>query len=231
MTALSILKRALRMLGVYSTGETPSAEETADGVEALNALLGTISNTGLVYTKTEDVISVPSNTTSITVGPSGGTITARPISVLDDSYFVISGVSYPLTVATDQQYNAVGIKAMTGLPAAIWPKMGMDNVTITFWPIPTQAITLHLWSTKVIGSATSATTDLSMPPGYDDALAYLLAEAIAPEYSKEPPPSVMRGAMRARKVLKRTNYQVPTLSLPDSISGHGFVDIRQFGQQ
>jgi hypothetical protein len=222
-TAIDVLKRSMRMLGVYSAGESPSAEETADGLTALNALIGTLSNTGLVYAKTLDSISVSAGTASITVGPSGTTITPRPVRVLDDSYFVMGSLSYPLEMMTLQQYNDISDKSTSATPVGIHVQADMPNITISFWPVPSEAITLKLWSDKLIASTLSAATVLSLPPGYEDALAYLLAESIAPEYETEPSPSVMRGVMRSRRLLARTNLQVPQLSMPATL-GYRILD-------
>jgi hypothetical protein len=222
-TALDIFKRSTRLLGVSASGEEPSAEETADGLTALNALIGTLSNTALVYAKTLDSISVAAGTSSITVGPSGTTITTRPVRVLDDSYFVMGSLSYPLEIMTLQQYNDISDKTTSATPVGIHVQADVPNITISFWPVPSEAITLKLWSDKLIASTLSAATVLSLPPGYEDALAYLLAESIAPEYETEPSPSVMRGVMRSRRLLARTNLQIPQLSMPSKL-GYRVLD-------
>jgi hypothetical protein len=227
-TALDIIKRSMRLLGVYSIGEEPSASESQDCLTALNALMGTLSNSAMVYAKTLDSIAITAGQSSVTVGPSGATVTARPVEVLSESYFLSSNVSYPLSVFTLQQYNDLGLKTTQGIPVGIWPQMDMPDVTLTFWPVPSQAMTLKLWSTKLLTSFPALTTAVSLPPGYDDAIAYLLAETIAPEFQVEPPPSVMRGAQRSRRMLKRTNLEVPKLSMPAEVVGRPFfIDIRQ----
>lgn len=227
-TAIDVIKRSLRMLGVFSTGEEPSADEARDALTALNALMGSLSNGGMVYAKTLDTIAIAAGTQSITVGPSGDTETDRPVQVLSQSYLQMGDVSYPLSIYTLQKYNSVGLKTVQGIPCAIWPQMDMPDITLTFWPVPDQAMTLKLWSNKLIASFPSLTTEVMLPPGYEEALAYLLAEAIAPEYEVAVPASVLRGAQRARRTLKRTNLQVPILALPGEVVGRPvFVDIRE----
>lgn len=220
-TALDILSRSLRMLGVYSAGESLSAEEGTDGLAALNALVAEMSNGAMVYAKTLDSIALTANQTSVTVGPSGATLTARPVRVLPESYIDLSGVSYPLEMFTLQQYNEIGVKAQTGIPVGLWVQTDMPNVTITPWPIPSQAMTLKLWSDKVFASFPSLTTVLSLPPGYENGLAAMLAVEVADEYEVAPSPSVMMKASRARRVLKRRNTQVPRLTL--DVPGCGYV--------
>jgi len=225
-TALDVLKRSMRMLGVYAIGENPSAEETADGITAFNALIGTLSNGQMVYVKTLDTISLAAAQASVTVGPSGSTITARPVRVRPESYILYQGVSYPLQVLTLQEYNDIGVKTTQGIPVGIWVQPSMPDITVTPWPIPSDAMTLMLWSDKVLSSTVTATTELSFPPGYEDAFAYLLAEAIAPEYEVELPKTVQVGVIRSRRLLKRTNLQVPKLKLDCPGVWAGGVDWR-----
>lgn len=220
-TALDIIKRALRMLGVYSTGEDLSPEESADGLAALNALLGSVSNGGMVSAKTLDSISLSATVASITVGPSGTVVTDRPVRVRPESYISLSGVSYPLDLLTLQQYNLVSVKADSGIPAGIYVQPDMPNITLTLWPVPSQAMTLNLWSDKLLASFPGLTSLVSLPPGYEAALPPMLAEEIAPEYEVPVPVPVAKAAARGRRVLKRTNLQVPTLSL--DCPGIGYV--------
>jgi hypothetical protein len=208
-TALDYLKRSLRLLGVYAIGEEPSADEAQDGLTALNALMGTLSNTGLIYAKTLDTIALTASQASVTVGPTGTTVTPRPVRVLDQSYIVLDGVSFPLKVLTLQEYNDVAVKDSEGIPVGIWPQMDMPDATITFWPVPSQAMTLQLWSDKVLTSFPALNTDVTLPQGYDEAIPFMLAEVIAPEYQVAVPADVGRIAARSRRVLKRTNLQVP----------------------
>lgn len=224
-TALDIIKRSLRLLGVYALGKEPDPGESTDAWSVLNALLAEFGNGALVYAKTLDVIALVANQTSVTVGPSGATVTTRPVRVLPESYVVLSGVSYPLDVLTLEQYNAIGVKATSGIPQGIWVQPDMPNITVTPYPIPSQAMTLNLWSDKALASFPALTTSVSLPPGYENALPYLLAMEIAPEYEVEPSVTVQKAAARARRVLKRTNLQVPTLRL--DLPGMGYpVDWR-----
>lgn len=212
-TALDIIKRALRLLGVYSTGEDPSAQESTDALGSLNAMLGSVSNGAMVSAKTLDTIALSASVASISVGPSGAVVTDRPVRVRPESYIVLSGVSYPLDVYTLQLYNDIGVKADGGIPEGIYVQPDMPNITVTLWPVPSQAMTLNLWSDKQLASFPTLTTVVSLPPGYEAALPPMLAEEIAPEYELPVPDAVARLASRGRRVLKRTNLQIPSLSL------------------
>jgi hypothetical protein len=212
ITALDIIKRALRLLGVYATGEEPDASETADALKVLNALMGSLSNTPLVFAKTRDVIALTAGVSSITVGPSGSTVTDRPMRVLDESYIQSGSTTYPLRVFTDQQYSDVGVKDTQGYPEAIWPLMGMPDVTLTFFPVPTGGLTLYLWSVKQLEGFPALTSEASLPPGYVDLLGLELAKAIAPEYQKALPVQAEERRRALRRDLAVMNLEVPMLA-------------------
>lgn len=221
-TALDVIKRSLRMLGVYAKGEEPDADESRDGLAALNALMGSLSNTPLVYAKTRDSIALTAGVPSITVGPSGTTVADRPMRVLDESYIQSGGVTYPLRVFTDQQYSDVSVKTTQGIPEAIWPLMNMPDAQITFWPVPIGSLTLNLWSIKQLATFPGLTTAVSLPPGYEDALAYFLAEALAPEYQVSLTQEVRDGIRRHRRNIEAMNLEVPMLKQRGEFVGSYF---------
>lgn len=227
-SALDIIKRSMRLLGVYSIGEAPSAEESADSLSALNAMLESWANENLfVYTKTLNQIALSANVGSYTVGPSGSTITGRPLEVSDASTITFQGVDYPLSIATLNDYNSIPVKTTAGIPAVLYVVPNMPNVTVQLWPVPSAAMTLNLRSNKVLQSFVSLTDVVNMPPGYERALAYSLAQEMAPEFSVQVSADVTKKAMQSRKVIKRTNTEVPRMSMPYGVPmGNGFVNYR-----
>ena len=99
-TALDVIKRSMRLLGVYAIGEEPSSSETTDALSVLNSMMGSWANDSLaIYAKTLDSITLSYNVASYTVGPSGSTITTRPTEVSSASYIDYQNVSYPLSIA------------------------------------------------------------------------------------------------------------------------------------
>lgn len=218
-TAIDIISRAMRLLGVYSIGEAPSAEESADGLASLNSMLDSWAGQSLfIYAQSVDAIPLTSGQATYTVGPSGSTITTRPVEVLQSSYVDYQGVSYPLVVDTLADYNTIPVKALiAGIPNQIYALMGLPDITVTVWPVPSAAMTLNLWSNKLIQSFASLTDQLVMPPGYERALAFSLAEELAPEYQMTASPDIIKKAMFARKVIKRVNTEIPRLRMPYGI--------------
>lgn len=221
-TALDVIKRSMRLIGVAALGETPSADEAQDGLTALNALVGSLSNSsGLIHARTIDSIPVAAGAASVTVGPSGTFITSRPVNVLDDSYLDIAGVSYPLSLLAQSEFADLSSKGVQGLPYALWVDAKLPNITVTLYPVPDQALTLKLVSEKLIASFPALTTAVSLPDGYERLLAYLLAIEIAPEYQREPSPTIVRIAAEARRTIKRSNLSVALLDMPSGVPVRG----------
>lgn len=228
-TALDIIKRSMRLLGVYSIGEQPSADECADSLRALNAMLDSMANENLfVFAKSLDVVPLTANDGSYSVGPTGDVATVRPIEVSTASYIEYMGVSYPLMIATLNDYNQIPVKSLiAGIPNEMYVLNSMPNVTVNLWPVPSTAMTLYLWSNKLLQSFTSLTDVLTLPPGYERMLGYCLAEEMADEFEAVASANVVKKAAQARKVMKRTNTEVPRLSMPYGVPmGRGFVNYR-----
>jgi hypothetical protein len=219
-TALDLIKRAHRLIGVYSIGEAPSADECSTSLEALNAMLDSWANESLmIYAATLDSITLTPGQGLYTVGPTGSTVTVRPISVDESSYIEWNGISYPLDVVTLQEYNAICLKSLqTTMPYVLWYQPAMPDGQVTLYPAPSASMTLKLWSWKALGSV-GLTDTFTLPPGYKKAIAYNLAAEIAPEYEVGISPAVAKGAVMSKKLLKRTNLQVPTLGFDSSVIG------------
>jgi hypothetical protein len=217
-TALDLISRSLRMLGVYAKGESPDASESADALMALNAMMGALSNTPLVYAKTLDTIPLTAGVASITVGPSGTFATARPVQILADSYLASGNVTYPLHLFTQDQYSDILVKDTRAVPESITPLMTMPDVQLTFWPVPIGGLTLNLWSIKQLQTFPALTTAVSLPPGYEEAVPALLAKRLAPEYQVSLSQEVKELIREAKHNLALANLDVPMLKLPTA--GH-----------
>lgn len=227
-TALDSIKRAMRLLGVLSIGETPSPEESEDGLESLNAMLDSFANDKqVIYAPTLDTIAWAPGTSSYTLGPTGTQVTGRPVTLLTSCYFEWGDVSYPLRPITVDDYSQIALKGLnTTIPEYIWCNPTYPDSTITLYPTPTTAISVKVWSNKALLAIPTLTTDLALPPGYKDFIDYNLAERLAPEYEVQVPMAVAKQAMLTRKTISRTNFVSQFMSYPvGSLPGHGQFNI------
>lgn len=200
------INRALRLLGVIASGETPAAAESSDALEALNGMLDSWRNDKLLVYAFQDIqITLINGTATYTIGATGGTVTTSPVT-MESAFVRQSGVDYPLTKITDAVYQSKSDKTVTSdIPSEIMFNHTNPNSTITLYPVPTTANTLHLrvWTPL----ATVALSDtFTFPPGYDDAIVYNLVLRLHPEYPSIPlNPAVIETARTSLAGIKRIN--------------------------
>lgn len=211
MTAQELIKASLRLIGAIATGETPSDAEIQDGLEAMNIMLGSWSDEGLmVHVITEDTHTLVSGTASYTIGSSGDIDQKRPINIV--SAFTRQGaLDVPLRIRGQAEYNQISQKADTGTPSLLYYNPGWDTGTIYLAPTPGSGLTLYLYSLKAFAAkgggdlVTTITSTVSFPPGYIRAIKYNLAIELAPEYGKSVSPEVGMGASESKSTVKHIN--------------------------
>src|SRR5574343_1696912 len=140
-TAQTILNRAFRMLGVIGTGETPSAEDTADGLTALNAMLSSLSLQGMTaYRNAQETFTLVDGQASYTVGPTGtALVTVRPTKILD-GFVRLNGNDYPVTLIDQTTYDGYVRKGVsTNIPDKVFYDPTLTNGTFYFYPTPNAA--------------------------------------------------------------------------------------------
>lgn len=205
-TALDLIDRSLRMLSQIGSGETASTDEAADGLEALNALLETWRNERLMaYAFEELTLTLSNSTASYTIGSGGSVNTTRPVDI-EEAWIVDSNTSYPVMKMTEEQYVAIPDKTTT----SDWPdrflyRPSMATGTIIVHPVPNATRTMKLLvRTPVTAFATTGTT-VTLPPGWERALAANLAMDLAPEFETEPSAALVRMARESKAALKSNN--------------------------
>lgn len=208
---------ALRLIGQLAEGESPSAETSADALSAFNQMIDAWSIDRLNVFHTQDqTFTWPANDSTVTFGPTGADFTGvRPVEVIDSTYFKVNNLSYGLAMINEEQYNAIALKSSTSTwPQLLWVNMGMPNITMKVWPVPTGDIEFHLISVVVLVQATTLATTLTIPPGYLRAFRFNLACEIANEFGIEPPSKVQRIAASSLRSVKRINNPNDLMSLP-----------------
>src|SRR5688572_14073145 len=134
-TVANLIDRSLRLLKQIGSGDTASADEYADGLTALNAMLaGWNTEMEMPYYNADETITL-TGATSYAVGPTGNLVTTRPATILD-SYVVVDSVSYPVRIIDVEEYAAIPSKVETGdLPEVVYVNPTMANLTAYPWPI------------------------------------------------------------------------------------------------
>ena len=226
-TAGDQINAALRLIGVLAEGEVPSDSTSQDALAAFNQMIDSWNTERLsVYSTQTQTFVWPTNQATRTIGPSGNFVGSRPVTVLDSTYFVTGGISYPITLVNEQEYNSIALKTSTStLPQVLLVNNTYPNTTLTVYPVPSASTTWHIVSVAELTAPANLATDLAFPPGYLRAFKYNLAMEIAPEFGVEPSPQVQRIAMTSKRDLKRINSPGDLMSMPGMLMGNGRFNI------
>lgn len=183
-TAQVIIEAAMRRLGVLSSGASGTADELADGLEALNELLDMCSAKSYLvpYRTRDDAMAVASAANSYSIGSGGDFNTARPIRI--DAVTINNGsVPWVIKEGSLEEYNASKV-AQQGLPDFFYYEPNYPTGTIYFPYQLSTSYTVTIDSLKPFTSFATTATSIDLPPGYEGAFKALLAPILALEYER-----------------------------------------------
>lgn len=207
-TGATIIEGALRKLGQIESGETPTTDEYADALEALNDILDSLNNERLMcFSLQTETLTLANADDTYTVGTSGDLNTTRPVEIVA-AYAVVDGYSHPMTRLSEEQYAAIPDKTAV----ADWPDkfvyrptIASSLGTVVVHPVPNGTVTVKLVTRIQLTSIASTATTVTLPPGWNRYLTNQLAIELAPEYETTPSPSVLKAAAEALAGIKKVN--------------------------
>lgn len=223
-TALDIITRGMRMLGVIGSGQTPTAEEIADGLTILNAMLDSWSNERLTVHVLKQDNHTTTGATSYSIG-SGGTINSvRPIRI-ESAFLRENNVDTALEIISRREdYDSITNKSRTGTGAYLYYDPVYPLGLIYVWPIPNGPV-LHISSWKPFSTFTALTDPVSLPPGYERAISANFAIDYASEFGVQVRGDVAEIAREAKANIKRANVTSSLMAFDSGLSSYGTFDI------
>lgn len=187
LTRNQFIEAALRKLGVLALDQTPSSTEYANGLLALNALVGEFRTKGLeIWQRTTYTMSLTNGTSSYLIG-SGQTLnTPYPLHIIQvvraDSS---QGTRIPIEIVSDYNFNLLSSNS-SGTPIQITYQPRINVGTIKVWPTPDSYaatnVTLVLTYLRPIEYFNAAADTADFPEEWVSAIIYNLAVRLAPEY-------------------------------------------------
>lgn len=214
-----LIRSSMRLIGAIATGETPTADETADGLLVLNDMLENWSTETLsVWGSSNQTFNLIANQSVYTIGPTGNWVTSRPQDI-DDAYTNFAGVDFPIKVISQEGYNEINLKTMK---QPIVERLLYVNEfplgVVTVWPVPTQAAPITLTMNRILSFPVLATDTLTGPPGFVKAIRYCLAVEFAPEFGVEASNTVVQVAADAKGDYKRANLPLLVAGYDDALT-------------
>lgn len=208
-TANDLIDRAYVLLGYKDPSDALSGQDAAYALDALNDLIDTWNTDRLFIVAVSNVsASIAGN--PITIGASMTFNVTRPTEITS-GFVRIDSVDYPVEWITQAEYDELPLKS-TASTVAIYGYYDRGVPTGNIYLYPETTGTLHLQLPVQITEFADLTTDYDLAPGYRKAIAYSLAEELAPGL-RALDPVIARTGARARTAIRRTNSSVPQLNL------------------
>ncbi len=160
-----------------------------DGTEASNALVvlnrmlkAWSAKSLMMPCRTLESFPLAIGKVSYVIGSGGDFNTVRPDYVTDAFRRDANNLDYPLEILTKERYNAIQLKTQGGLPYQLFYDPQFPSGIVYLYPVEVQADTLWLESLKPVNQFTTLQTAMILPGEYEEAIVYLLAQRLAPEY-------------------------------------------------
>jgi hypothetical protein len=208
MIVRQLINSALRKLGVYASGESATAAEIEDALDAVNRMLNSWStDSNGVHTLTAETKTLTSGDGRYTYGSGGDIDSARPVKILE-ALIRSDDYDYPVNETTRKNWMDIGNKATEGRPRVFLYEPAYPLGTLDLWPIPDDDYDLVLYAQKPLAQYTNSGDDLDLPPEYEEAIEWNLALRLAPEYvGASIPPLIVSMAQETLTKLKTLHAQ------------------------
>lgn len=205
--AQDIITDSLQDLGELAPGESASIDDLNTGLIKLNQLIASWSIQRLnIFAILRTLWPLSNAISQYTIG-SGGTFNGqRPVSIRQATFVTASNLRFPIVILTAEQWGQIIEQAPAGpLVRKLYYDDNYPLATIYVTPVPNAGGNLELYTWEQITQLASLTATFDMPPGYELALRYNLALALAPGYGRPIDPLLKDDADRALAALRGLN--------------------------
>lgn len=198
--AQALIRSALRLATVKASGEKPEDYEEADALITLNDLLSLWSLDPLLnFESVHFTVEVTSTATPILMQAS---TVVDPALRVTTAQFRESGQDTPLTLISEQEYQDIGDKALSGTPCSLYIDRRVGPLQLYLYPVPAVGTQIILTGQQPFTSFASLTTKVTLQTGYEGGLRYNLALLLAGEYGRTPADTTLFMATEFNEKLK-----------------------------
>jgi hypothetical protein len=218
--ATDILYPALRLAGVVTAaGRGASVSQRSDAFASLNRMLDSWTQQRLlIYSQGTARYSLTPSQTSYTIGPGADFDAPRPVRITAASIITDGSTHTPLELLTPQDWASKSLREMpTTIPTELYCDYANPIATLYLYGYPTAGGELELWTWQILDQYVSVDSDVSLPPGYLEAVVYQLAVRLSGQFGTVLRPDVFQLAREAKGVIKAFNASPsPAVASADS---------------
>lgn len=174
--AQEIVVAALRKIGVVARDEPGTAEDIAEGVQALEWMLKSWQNEGHSLWTQESMSVAATTATSVLLTP-------RPVRVQSVS-FKRGGIETPMQRLTRAEYDDLPIKTSTGIPTTFYFDRQAQTGRLYVWPVlsAVNGETYELTVERELADITDTAAFIDVPSEWYEAVVYGLADRLMDDY-------------------------------------------------
>lgn len=221
-TARDLIRESAQEIGVVGAGGALGAADADFLLQKFNRLLDNWNaDRAAVYASAFNTYTLVPDLSPHTIGPTGATFTlaVRPVSVVSAQLILTDSspnVNTPITIRDAAWWADQAVPSLeTTFPTDLYYQPDWPNGKLFFWPVPQTAYGVQL-ETRVLLSQVTLNTEISLPPGYRDALTLTLAVDACPAYGRQVPQGLAIAASAARARIFANNDVTPLLATQDS---------------
>ena len=220
ITAADICRAALLDLNIFEPSDAVSNDDLAFVLTKLNRILDNWNaDRQAVYADAFTTDTLTPALSPHTIGPTGTWVTSQRPESIEGASLIFPTANKPevaITLRDADWYNALSIPTLsTANPTDLYYEPDWPNGKLFFYPVPSSAYQVSLW-TRLVLAQLALTDTFTLPPGYQDAITLTLSEDIASTYEKPVPAVLARKAVDARARVFTANTVIPRLDTQDS---------------
>lgn len=221
LTAADICRSALLDLNVFEPSDAVSNDDLSFVLGKLNRILDNWNaDRAAIYADQFTSYTLTPALSPHTIGPTGTWVASqRPVSIEGAALIFNASptsVNVDIAIRDAAWYQSLSVPSVAStFPTDLYYEPDWPNGKLFFWPVPSAAYQVSLW-TRIVLAQLLLTDTFTLPPGYQDAITLTLSEDIAATYEKPVPPQLAKKADEARARVFGNNVAVPMLETQDS---------------
>lgn len=176
----AVIKGGLKLSGILPVGDTPTADQLADGAEFLIDGMLALQKEGIVLrTRTFEPLTLVAGTASYAAP--ADTLHVEEGAVVRDT----NGLDAPVELLTQDGYWALSDKTLQGTPTRLFPDYTASGITLYLYQVPSaEWVTLYYPRVRRVRDLNAGNLDLDCPTSWVLGLKFFVAWMYCVRYGK-----------------------------------------------